>query len=84
MSEAIRQLVAMAEARGLNADAGQWSKVYVYWFDAPMPSDIRAVGCGDPGLEYHREDAAPHTQANEGFIDRQAMMSITFLLQGAR
>lgn len=81
MSEAVRNLVAMANTHDLVADEGEWSKTFVFWFDALMPSDIRAAGDSDRSLEYFSSDETPHNPVGEGFIDRETNTAISFLLQ---
>ncbi len=81
MSAAVLSLVDMARERHLVADNGEWSDVTVYWFDAPMPLEIREAGSANPALEYFTSDGTPHNPSDEGFIDRPAKTAISFLLK---
>ncbi len=81
MSDGIGKLVAMTNAHGFVADEGEWSKAFVYWFDALMPSDVRGAGASDRSLEHFNSDGTPHQPAGEGFIDRETNIAISFLLE---
>jgi len=81
MSAAVLSLVDMARVRHLVADNGEWSDATVYWFDAPMPPEIREAGLANPALEYFASDGTPHNPPDEGFIDRPAKIAISFQLK---
>ena len=81
MSSAIRELVVRSESFGVVADQSEWSEAFVYWFDALMPSDVRALGSANAALDYFSSDGTPYNPAGEGFIDRNAKTAISFLLQ---
>ncbi len=81
MSEAILKLVGLARGSDLEPQEGEWTKAFVYWFDALMPDDVRAAGGADPTLDYFDSEGTPHNPAGEGFIDRDAKIAISFLLE---
>ena len=79
MSDAVRRLVDLARASGMDPDEGQWSKAYVFRFDGLMPDDVRATGNADQSLDYFSYVGSPHDPPDEGFIDRAAKTAISFL-----
>lgn len=75
---AINNLVALAEAQGLSGTLTEWSEANVWWFEAPMPAVVRAAGAADQTLDAISTDGDPHNRADDGFIDRQASLAISF------
>ncbi|MGQ0588021.1 MAG: hypothetical protein ACT4N8_00635 [Sphingosinicella sp.] len=81
MSEAITRLLTLAHSRGLVSEEADWSKAKVHHFTTVMPSDIRAAGEADLGLDYYRQDSDTHYAFDEGFIDREAKVAVSFPLE---
>ena len=81
MSLGIQRLVSLANEAGLTSTDREWSKAFVYWFDALMPREVRLAGLGDASLEHFDTEGTPHMPAGEGFIDRAEMTAISFLLE---
>jgi hypothetical protein len=77
----VLKLVGLARESGLEAQHGDWSKASVYWFDAPMPKNVRETGNADASVDYFNSEGTPHNPAGEGFIDRDAKIAISFLLE---
>ena len=79
MSVAIQSLVSLANEAGLTSTDGSWSKAFVYWFDAPMPLEVRVAGLDEASIEHFDIEQTPHMPAGEGFIDHADQTAITFL-----
>lgn len=84
-SEAIEKAVLMAEAEGnrIEGVSTGWSKVSeVIYFEFPMTDKVREKIAGIPDLTYWKEDGTPHNRPEEGFVDEEDKVGITFPLEG--
>ncbi len=78
MSASINKLVALAEKHGFKGELTIWSEADVWWFEEPMPDDVRLAGTADPAVDYYEQMPSPQFRGDAGFIDGAAKTAISF------
>ena len=79
INDAMRK--AAADDIGVDEISTGWTKVRAdVRMQKPLTSSLRAALIGDPRLRYWSWERSPHNEAEEGFVDDQAKVGISFPL----
>lgn len=84
-SAAIQRVVEIAGREGNEVEvvSSDWDPKQIVFMSGPLTDRVReAVALQLPQLQHFKTDKTPHNPADEGYVDREADMVISFPVGG--
>lgn len=87
LSTAINRVVEIVGSEGnqVKVVSGDWKPRQVVFMSEPLSSEAKKrITAELPQLVSYREERTPHNPADEGFVDREEDVAISFPIAGER